>query len=122
MRVTAEALLNSGNFRQGFKEGTFLVSSGSSVPYITTMLKSGKATCTCSFFGRNCVCCHGLAIAFHKERVQGFLKSYPGRSINTLATKSAPKQVGSKKPPPRTRKSNDAQDAVTSSVSTLTQG
>ena len=63
-----------------------------------TCFKSGKTTCGCSYYLRNSICCHSVAIASHNERLPGLLKNFPGRNLNNVATTSASKNVGSKKP------------------------
>ena len=63
-----------------------------------TCFKSGKTTCGCSYYLRNSICCHSVAIASHNERLPGLLKNFPGRNLNNVATTSAPKNVGLKKP------------------------
>ena len=115
LTVKADALIANGRFREGFQEGAYLVDSGGSSPYKVICYKSGKTTCSCSFFGRNNLCFHALAIAKHKNRLPGLLKQYPGRNLNTLATNTAPKGVGGKAPP--RKKASTATDALPSSSS-----
>ena len=101
LTVKADGLIASDSFREGFQERTFLVNSGFSEPHWVICYKSGKTTCTCSFFNRNNLCFHALAIAKHKDRLPGLLKHYPGRNLNRMATNTAPKGVGGKVPPRR---------------------
>ena len=70
-----------------------------------TCFKSGKkTTCGCSYYLRNSICRHSVAIASHNERLPGLLKNFPGRNLNNVATTSAPKNVISKKPTRRLKK------------------
>ena len=107
LTVKADALIANRRFREGFQDGSFFVDSGVAVPHKVICYKSGKTTCPCSFFARNNLCFHPLAIAKHKDRLPGVLKCYPGRNLNNLATNNAPKGVG-KKVPPRKRPRNTA--------------
>ena len=105
--VKADALIANRRFREGFQDGSFFVDSGVAVPHKVICYKSGKTTCSCSFFARNNLCFHALAIAKHKDRLPGLLKCYPGRKLNNLATNNVPKGVG-RKVPPRKRATNTA--------------
>ena len=107
LTVKADALIANRRFREGFQDGSFFVDSGVAVPHKVICYKSGKTTCSCSFFARNNLCFHPLAIAEHKDRLPGVLKCYPGRNLNNLATNNAPKGVG-RKVPPRKRPTNTA--------------
>ena len=107
LTVKADALIANRRFREGFQDGSFFVDSGVAVPHKVICYKSGKTTCSCSFFARNNLCFHALAIAKHKDRLPGLLKCYPGRNLNNLATNNAPKGVG-RKVPPRKRPRNTA--------------
>ena len=104
IKTKAEALLQSNKFREGFQDGVYFVDSGESIPYKVTCFKSGKTICGCSYYSRNSICCHSVAIAKHKERMPGLLNNFPGRNLNNVAATSAPKSVGSKKPPRPSRK------------------
>ena len=99
LTVKADALIANRRFREGFQVGAYLVDSGSNSPYKVVCYKSGKTTCSCSFFGRNNLCHHALAISKHKNNLLGLLKQYPGRNLNVMATNTAPKGVGAKVPP-----------------------
>ena len=99
LSVKADALIANGHFREGSQDGSFFVDSGAAVPHKVVCFKSGKTTCRCSFFARNNLCFHALAISKHKHRLPGLLKCYPGRNLNNLATNTAPKGVGGKVPP-----------------------
>ena len=90
-------------FREGFQEGAYFVDSGASAPHKVICYKSGKTTCSCSFFARNNLCFHALAIGKHKYRLPGLLKHFPGQNLNTMATNTAPKGVGGKVPPRKKR-------------------
>ena len=107
LTVKADALIANRRFREGFQDGSFFVDSGVAVPHKVICYKSGKTTCSCSFFARNNLCFHALAIAKHKDRLPGLLKCYPGRNLNNLATNNAPKGVG-RKVSPRKRATNTA--------------
>ena len=107
LTVKADALIANRRFREGFQDGSFFVDSGVAVPHKVICYKSGKTTCSCSFFARNNLCFHALAIAKHKDRLPGLLKCYPGRNLNNLATNNVPKGVG-RKVPPRKRATNTA--------------
>ena len=107
LTVKADALIANRRLREGFQDGSFFVDSGVAVPHKVICYKSGKTTCSCSFFARNNLCFHALAIAKHKDRLPGLLKCYPGRNLNNLATNNAPKGVG-RKVSPRKRATNTA--------------
>ena len=96
--VKADALIRNQGFREGFQEGAYFVDSGSSAPHKVLCYRSGKTTCSYSFFARNNLCFHALAIAKLKDRLPGLLKHFPGRNVNTMATNTAPKGVGGKVP------------------------
>ena len=115
--VKADGLIASDGFREGFQEGAFLVNSGFSDPHRVICYRSGKTTCTCSFFNRNNLYFHALPIAKHKDRLPGLLKHYPGRNLNRMATNTAPKGVGGKVPPRR----KPLKEASTSSRDTCTE-
>ena len=85
----ARALIHNNGVREGFQMGSFLV------------LKSGKCSCSCSctFFSRNNICHHCVAVAIHTERVEQIIASFPGRSLTHVSTSSAPRSVGTKVPP-----------------------
>ena len=59
----AKALIHNKGFREGFQTGSFLVDSGASLPCKVQLLKSGKCSCSCSFFSRNSICHHCVAVA-----------------------------------------------------------
>ena len=95
----AEALIHNKGFQEGFQMGSFLVDSGASLPCKVQLLKSGKCSCSCSFFSKNNICHHCVAVAIHTERVEQIVASFPGRSLTQVSTSSAPKSVGTKVPP-----------------------
>ena len=95
----AKALIHNKGLREGFQMGSFLVDSGASLPCKVQLLKSGKCSCSCSFFSRNNICHHCVAVAIHTERVEQIVASFPGRSLTRVSTSSAPKSVGTKVPP-----------------------
>ena len=95
----AKALIYNKGLREGFLTGSFLVESGASLPRSVHILKSGKCSCSCSFFRRNSICHHCVAVAIHTGRVKQIVASFPGRSLTRVSTSSAPNSVGAKVPP-----------------------
>lgn len=94
----AKTVLNNDQFRQGFKDSVYFVDSGGQLPHRVQCFKSGKCTCDCSFFGRNNLCHHCVAIAIHLNCVANFVGAYQGRSLHKISAASAPKNVGGKAP------------------------
>ena len=76
-----------------------MVDSGASLPCKVQLLKSGKWSCSCTFFSRNNLCHHCVAVAIRTERVEQIVTSFSGRSLTRVSTSSAPKSVGTKVPP-----------------------
>ena len=97
----ARALIHNKGVQEGFQMGSFLVDSGASLPCKVQLLKSGKCSCSCTFFSRNNIRHHCVAVAIHTERVEQIIASFPGRSLTRVSTSSAPKSVGTKVPPPK---------------------
>ena len=95
----AMALIHNKGVREGFQMGSFLVDSGACLPCKVQLLKSGRCSCSCTFFSRNNICHHCVAVAIHTERVEQIIASFPGRSLTRVSTSSAPKSVGTKLPP-----------------------
>ena len=94
-----KALIHKKGLWEGFQIGSFLVDSGASLPCKVQLLKSSKCSCSCSFFSRNIICHHCVAVPIHTERVEQIVASFPGRSLTRVSTSSAPKSVGPKVPP-----------------------
>lgn len=111
----AKALLHNKSLREGFQAGSFLIDSGLPLPYKVQFLKSGKCSCSCSFFGRNSICHHCVAVGIHTGCLEKMVSSFPGRSLTKVSVSSTPKSVGSKAPPRKRQR----QEEVTPSQNAL---
>ena len=96
-----KALIHNKGLWEGFQIGSFLVDSGASLPCKVQLLKSSKCSCSCSFFSRNIICHHCVAVPIHTERMEQIVASFPGRSLTRVSTSSVPKSVRAKVPPQR---------------------
>ena len=90
----ANVIIHNKGIREGFSSGTFLVDSGTKLPYRVSCLKSGKVSCPA--FGRNNLCRHSLAVALQQMCVDKMMSQFSGRSLTRLSTSTAPKNVGAK--------------------------
>ena len=111
----AKALLQNKSLREGFQGGSFLIDSGLPLPYKVQFLKSGKCSCSCSFFGQNSICHHCVAVGIHTGCLEKMVLSFPGRSLTKVSVSSTPKSVRSKAPP----RKRQCQEEVTPSQNAL---
>ena len=103
----ARADMKNNRIRDGFKQHSFLVDSGRSLPYTVQIAKGGKCSCTCRGFQRNSLCHHCIAVAMKTGKLDGLVSSFSGRSITWITTTSARASVGSKMPPKKCQRSED---------------
>ena len=90
----ANVIIHNKGIREGFSSGTFLVDSGTKLPYRVSCLKSGKVSCPA--FGRNNLCRHSLAVVLQQMCVDKMMSQFSGRSLTRLSTSTAPNNVGAK--------------------------
>ena len=74
-----------------------------------------KVAVLCSFFGRNSICHHCVAVGIHTGCLEKMVLSFPGRSLTKVSVSSTPKSVGSKAPP----RKRQCQEEVTLSQNAL---
>ena len=94
----AKPVLNNDQFRQGFKDSVYFVDSGGPPPHRVQCFKSGKCTCDCSFFSRNNICHHCLAIGIHLNCKPNIVKAYGGRNRSNISAATDAKNAGGKAP------------------------
>ena len=114
------ALIHSDAIRNGFQQETFLVDSKrpppNSSPYTVTCLKSGKCVCECSFYGRNNVCSHTVAVSWKEGILSRTLDCYKGRNMYNISTSTASSAVGKKQPSVRRKRKSPVQNSESTSV------
>ena len=91
-------LIHNKGLRDGFQAGSYVVDSDASLPCKVQLLRSGKCSCSCSFFSHN-TCHHCAAVAVRTGRVKQIVTSFLGRSLTRVSTSFAPKSVVAKAPP-----------------------
>ena len=94
----AKTVLCDDEFRQGFKASVYFVDSKGPLSHRVQCFNNGKCTCDCTFFVRNNLCHHFLAIAIHLNCVPNVVEAYQGRSLIKISAASAPKNVSGKAP------------------------
>ena len=91
-------LIHNTGLRDGFQAGSYVVDSDDSLPCKVQLLRSGKCSCSCSFFSHN-TCHHCAAVAVRTGRVKQIVTSFLGRSLTRVSTSFAPKSFVAKAPP-----------------------
>lgn len=103
----ARAEVKNNRIRDGFKQHSFLVDSGRPLPYTVQRAYGGNYSCTCTFFQRNSLCHHCIAVAMKTGTLDSLVSSFSGTSLTRITTSSAPASVGSKMPPKKRQRSEE---------------